>query len=143
RVPVPVLGDFRLIEALGAGGMGTVYRAEQLSRGRTVALKVLAKEVAGRPGFAERFRREVRAMGRLDHPNVVRYLAAGECHGFTYLAMELVEGGSLAGWVARLGRLPVADAVFVAAECGKALQYAHGQGLVHRDVKPDNVLLTP
>src|SRR5205085_1766237 len=110
---------------------------------RVVALKVLAKEVAGRPGFAERFRREVRAMGRLDHPNVVRYLAAGECHGFTYLAMELIEGGSLAGWVAKLGRLPVVDAVFVAAECGKALQYAHGQGLVHRDVKPDNVLLTP
>jgi serine/threonine-protein kinase len=82
-------------------------------------------------------------MGRLDHPNVVRYLAAGEAGGFVYLAMELVEGGSLKEWVGRLGRLSPADAVHAAAECGKALQYAHEQGLVHRDVKPDNVLLTP
>src|SRR5438874_1199163 len=88
RVPVPVLGDFRLIDALGAGGMGTVYRAEQTSRKRIVALKLLSKAVATRPGFLERFRREVRAMGRLDHPNIVRYFAAGEAGGFIYLAME-------------------------------------------------------
>src|SRR4051812_17357773 len=78
RVPVPILGDFRLIDAVGAGGMGTVYRAEQISRKRIVALKLLSKTVATRPGFLERFRREARAMGRLDHPNIVRYFAAGE-----------------------------------------------------------------
>jgi serine/threonine protein kinase len=141
-VPLPVVGDFRLIELLGSGGMGSVYRAEQISRKRTVALKLLQKGVTGRPGFVERFRREVRTMGRLDHPNVVRYLAAGEANGFIYLAMELVDGGSLASWFKQLPRLPVADAVRVARECAQALQYAHEQGLIHRDVKPDNVLLT-
>jgi serine/threonine-protein kinase len=123
--------------------MGVVYRAEQISRKRIVALKVLSKTLATSPGFQERFRREARAMGRLDHPNIVRYFAAGEAGGFVYLAMELVEAGSLAKWLGKLGKLPVPDAVFVAAECGKGLQYAHEQGLVHRDVKPDNVLLSP
>lgn len=136
------LGGFRVMEKLGDGGMGSVYRAEQVARGRQVALKVVANDVARRPGFVRRFHREARAMGRLDHPNIIHYLAAGEGGGFIYLAMELVEGGSLASWIDRLGRLAVPDAIFVVAECAKALQYAHGRRFVHRDVKPDNLLLS-
>jgi serine/threonine protein kinase len=122
--------------------MGTVYRARQVTSGRIVALKVVSRQVAAQPGFVERFRREVRILGRLNHPNIVRYLAAGESHGFTYLAMELIDDGSAATWLTKLGKFPVGDALNLARACALALQYAHEQHLVHRDVKPDNLLLT-
>lgn len=140
-IPLTTLGDFRLVGKLGAGGMGTVYKAIQLSKNRTVALKVMSKELAQQPGFLERFQREARAMGRLNHPNIVRCFVAGESHGFVYLAMELAEGGSVGARLEKLGKFPLADAAFVAKSCAAALEYAHGQNLIHRDVKPDNLLI--
>ncbi|MCU0703201.1 MAG: serine/threonine protein kinase [Fimbriiglobus sp.] len=137
-----VVGDYRLQSNLGEGAMGTVYRAERQSNGRVVALKVLSKAVATRPGFVQRFHREVRAMGRLTHPNIVRYLAAGEDGGRIYLAMELLEGGTVAARVRAAGRLSVTQAMAVGVATGRALEYAHQNQFVHRDVKPDNLLLT-
>src|SRR5262249_24648356 len=107
-----------------------------------VALKVLAKELAGRPGFVERFLREARLTARLDHPHIVRSLGTGASHGFHYLAVEYVGGGSVGGWLEKLGRFTIRDALHVALAVARALQYAHEQGLVHRDIKPDNLLLT-
>jgi serine/threonine-protein kinase len=137
-----VLGDFRLIARLGEGGMGTVYRARQVSRPRDVALKVLSKQVAARPGFVERFHREGRLMARLDHPHVVRCYAVGESHGFHYLAMEFAGGGSIEAWLNKLGRFDIPDALHVVLACAKALAQVHGLGMIHRDVKPANMLLT-
>jgi serine/threonine protein kinase len=136
------LGDYRIVAKLGEGAMGAVYRAVRLSTGRTVALKVLSRKVAQRPGFVQRFHREVRAMGRLTHPNIVRALAAGEANGLIYLAMELVDGGSVSDRVAKAGRLTVADAMAVGVATARALEFAHQNQFVHRDVKPDNLLLT-
>jgi serine/threonine-protein kinase len=139
---ISVLGDFRLLAKLGAGGMGTVYKAWQLSKSRHVALKVLSKELASHPGFIERFQREGQLMARLDHPHLIHYIALGASNGFYYLAMEFAAGGSIKTWLDKFGRFEVGDALHVALACAKALAYAHGLGLVHRDVKPDNLLLT-
>ncbi len=142
HVTLSAVGDYRIVAKLGEGAMGAVYRAERQSTNRVVALKVLSRKVAQRPGFIQRFHREVRAMGRLTHPNIVRYLAAGEANGLIYLAMELVDGGNLAERVKRAGRLDVADAMAVGVATARALEYAHQNQIVHRDVKPDNLLLT-
>ena len=122
--------------------MGTVYKARQISKRRLVALKVLSKEVAQQPGFTERFRREMRTLGQLNHINIVRYLSAGESHGFVYLAMELVDGGNLSHLLSKLKRMTVPDAVDVVIQCATALQYVHEKNFVHRDIKPDNLLFT-
>ncbi len=136
------VGNYRIVEMLGEGAMGTVYRAVRESTGRVVALKVLSKSVAQRSGFAQRFHREIRTMGRLTHPNIVRYLAAGEADGQVYLSMELVDGGNVGDLVKRQGKLSVVDAMSVTIALGRALDYAHQNGVIHRDVKPDNLLLT-
>jgi serine/threonine-protein kinase len=137
-----VLGDFRLVAQLGAGAMGTVYRARQISTPRDAAVKVLSRELARRPDFVQRFQREARLMSRLDHPHIVRCYAVGESHGFHYLALEYVGGGSVASWLERLGRFDLADALSVVLGCAQGLQYAHEHNLVHRDVKPDNLLFS-
>jgi eukaryotic-like serine/threonine-protein kinase len=136
------LGDFLLLTKLGEGGMGQVFQAKQISKDRQVAVKVLAKQVSQRRGFLERFQREARVMGKLNHPNIVKYLAAGESQGWFYLAMELIEGGSVASRLKSLGKLPVAESLQIAIQGCAALHYAHEQALVHRDVKPDNLLIT-
>jgi eukaryotic-like serine/threonine-protein kinase len=140
---ITVLGDYRLGERLGAGAMGAVYRAWQISRDRPAAVKVLRPHIARNPLFLERFRREAHILARLNHPNIVRCYGVGRQHHRHYLAMELVEGHSLGDWLYHLGRVSVGDAVYVALAVGRALQYAHQSGLVHRDVKPDNILVTP
>lgn len=137
-----VLGDFRLIARLGEGGMGTVFKARQISKPRDVALKVLSKELAARPAFVERFHREGRLMARLEHANVVRCYAFGEALGFHYLAMEFVAGGSVQTWLDKLGRFSAPDAVHIILACARALAHASGLGMIHRDIKPDNILLT-
>jgi serine/threonine-protein kinase len=137
-----VLGDYRLLKRLGQGGMGTVYKAHQISLDREVALKVLSKDLAARPALVQRFQREARVMARLDHPNLLRCYEVKEERGFHYLAMEYVDGGSLETWLKKRGRFSVGDALHIALACARALQHAHEQGMVHRDIKPDNVLLT-
>jgi serine/threonine-protein kinase len=137
-----VLGDFKLLKKLGQGGMGTVYKAHQQSLDREVAVKVLSKELAAKPAFVYRFLREARVMARLDHPNILRCYEVKEAHGFHYLAMEYVDGGSVEGWLKKLGRFSLGDALHIVLACARGLEHAHGQGLVHRDVKPDNILLT-
>src|SRR5438876_63656 len=105
------IGDFRLLKKLGAGGMGTVYKAEQTSLDRIVALKVLSRDLAAKPGFVERFLREARMMAKLDHLNVLRFYELRETKGMHYLVMEFAEGGSVASWLAKLGKFSVGDAL--------------------------------
>jgi tRNA A-37 threonylcarbamoyl transferase component Bud32 len=135
-------GNFRLLRKLGQGAMAAVYKARQINPERDVALKVLFKHVADNPKLLERFYREARVLGQLDHPNIVRGYAVGEHAGLHYCAMEFVDGQSLQSWLNRLGRLGVADTLHIALACARALEYAHGRGLIHRDIKPDNVLIT-
>ncbi|MCA8997362.1 MAG: serine/threonine protein kinase [Planctomycetaceae bacterium] len=137
-----VLGDFALKKKLGQGGMGTVYLGHQKSLDRPCAVKVLSKEFAAKPGFVERFTREARAMAKIDHPNVVSCYAIGEHSGWHYVAMELIDGQSMQDWINELGQIPVGDAVLVAILCGEALHHAHELNMIHRDVKPDNILIT-
>jgi serine/threonine-protein kinase len=137
-----VMGDFRLLRKIGSGGFGAVYLARQISLDRDVALKVLSKQMAAKPDFLQRFYREARTMAKLDHPNIVRGFAVGELQGWHYVAMEYIDGGNMQMWLTRLGRLSVGDALLVTLSCAYALQHAHEKGLVHRDIKPDNLLLT-
>jgi serine/threonine protein kinase len=137
-----VLGEYRLLKKLGAGGMGIVYLARQESLDRQVALKVLSRELAAKPAFVQRFQREARVMARLDHPNILRCYGVGEQRGLHYLAMEYADGGSVEGWLKKLGRLSLADALHITLACARALLHAHELNLVHRDIKPDNLLLT-
>lgn len=137
-----VLGDYRLLKKLGQGGMGAVYKAHQISLDREVALKVLNKELASKPAFVQRFLREARVMARLDHPNILRSYGVGDAGGFHFLAMEYVDGGSVEGWLKKLGRFSVEDALLLIQCVCKGLQHAHEGGMVHRDIKPDNILLT-
>ena len=134
------LDDFRIVRELGSGGMGVVYVAEQLSLGRRVALKVFRS--AGPAVAVERFRREARALARLDHPGVVRVHASGEAEGVLYIAMDLVPGPSLEERLGE-GPLPTSAAVRIARDVARALAAVHANSIVHRDVKPSNVRLTP
>jgi eukaryotic-like serine/threonine-protein kinase len=136
------LGDFELRKQLGQGGMGKVYLAQQISLDRPCAVKVMASELSKKPDFVERFIREARSMARLDHPNIVRCFAVGEEQGKHYVAMELIDGKSMQDWLNELGKLDVADAVLITLICADALQFAHAKNMVHRDIKPDNLLVT-
>jgi serine/threonine protein kinase len=136
------LGDFRLLKKLGEGGMGTVFKARQLSMDRDVALKVLSKPLAKDAAFVERFYREARASARLDHANIVRGIAVGEEKGFHYFAMEFVDGQTCEKRVQEHGKFRIGDAVKVALDIARALDHAHSKGMVHRDIKPDNILVT-
>jgi serine/threonine-protein kinase len=131
------------IEAVaGRGGMGIVYRATQLSLGRPVALKLITPDRAGDAGFRERFERESRIAAAIDHPNVIPVYAAGEEGGHLYLVMRYVKGTDLQHLLARERTLPPDRVAAIACQIGAALDAAHAVGLVHRDVKPANVLLS-
>jgi YVTN family beta-propeller protein len=136
------LGDFRIEGVVGRGGMGVVYRATQVTLERPVALKVIATELAWEPGFRERFERESRLAASLDHPHVIPVYAAGEQDGVLFIAMRFVEGTDLRALITGLGRLEPGRAVALIGQVASALDAAHGRGLVHRDVKPANVLVT-
>ncbi len=139
---VSQIGDYKIVKKLGKGGMGEVFLAHQISLDRTAALKVLSKQLAGKEDFIKRFYREARAMAKIDHPNAVRVYEVREDLGIHYVAMEFVDGQSMQKWMDQLGKLSVGDAVHVVMRCAEALQSAHGQNMIHRDIKPDNVMLT-
>jgi hypothetical protein len=137
----PVLGDYRLLKRLGAGAMGTVYLGEHREGGARRALKLLP--TGSSADLRERFRREGEAQARVDaHPNVVRVHALGEERGTLYLVQDLVEGGSL-GERLREGPLPPAEAANLVRQLAEGMAHVHAQGVLHRDLKPDNVLLDP
>jgi hypothetical protein len=134
---------FRLEERIGAGGMSSVYRAFDPTLERWVAIKLMHRDISSDPDQLERFRREARAVASLNHPHVVTVIDAGEDEGSPYIVFEYVEGETLKDRIRRLGRLPVSEAVAYAIEIGRALAAAHARRLVHRDVKPQNVLIDP
>jgi serine/threonine-protein kinase len=136
------LGDYQLLKKIGSGAMGAVYKARQLSTGREVALKALFQHIADTPKLLERFYREVQAAKVLNHPNIVRGFEAGQDHGFHYFAMEYVDGDSLQKWLSRVGKMSLGDALHVILGCARALEYAHGKEIIHRDIKPDNILIS-
>jgi serine/threonine protein kinase len=136
-------GRFRLEERIGSGGMSSVYRAYDPMLERQVAIKLMHRDISTDPDQLERFRREARAVAQLNHPHVVTVIDAGEDEGAPYIVFEYVEGETLKDRIRRHGRLPVAEAVAYAIEIGRALECAHSHRLVHRDVKPQNVLIDP
>ncbi len=136
-----MIGDFRLLAPLGEGGMGRVFRAEQVSLGRTVALKLIRPDRAASPSARARFRREAEALARVQHPNLVTIHAVGEADGYLYLAMEEVRGEGLDRRIARREAIPVTQAIDWFAQIARALDAVHGAGIVHRDVKPSNICI--
>lgn len=136
------LGEYELLEQLGRGGMGFVYRALHTRLQRVVALKVLPAHRSAHEASLSRFTREIEAVAKLNHPNLVRAYDAGEQDGMNYLVMEMVEGVDLHRLVRQLGPLPIADACEIARQVAAGLQHVRDHGLVHRDIKPSNVLLS-
>ena len=134
------LPDYEILDLLGSGGAGLVYRARQRRLGRIVALKVLRPDVSEDPGFHQRFEREARALAQLDHPQVVRVYDFGTADSFCYLVLEYIEGANLRE-LARSGGLRSDQALELAGQLCEALQYAHDRGIVHRDIKPENILV--
>jgi serine/threonine protein kinase len=136
------LGEYKLLEKLGEGGMGAVYKAMHTKLGRLVALKILSRERVWDDRAVARFEREMRAAGAVDHPNVVRATDAREVDGIRLLAMEFVDGLDLTALVRRCHPLPVADVCELIRQAAMGLQAAHEHGLVHRDVKPSNLMFS-
>lgn len=131
----------QILQNLGAGGMGTVYKAQDPQLGRFVALKILSKELSSDPAFVERFKREAQALARLNHPGIVQVYGFGEQDGHWYLTMEYVDGANLRQILQR-GKLSPEQALQIVPQVCEALEYAHRNGVVHRDIKPENILLT-
>jgi serine/threonine-protein kinase len=140
NAPLGILGDYELLEELGQGGMGHVYKARHRSLGRIVPLKMIRIEGAGRATDRLRFRTEAEAAARLDHPNIIPVYEVGEHESQPYLAIRYVEGGSLSSHLGRFRDNPRAGAALV-AKLARAVYHAHERGVLHRDLKPGNVLL--
>ena len=137
-------GQFRVLEKVGTGGMGSVYKAEQPAMNRMVAIKILHPKLAGRKDLTSRFRREARAMSQLTHPNTVKVFMYGELEddGSLYIVMEMLEGRNLNQTVRKEGPLAVERAIPILIQVCGALQEAHELGIVHRDLKPENIFLS-
>jgi serine/threonine-protein kinase len=134
-------GRYRIIGLLGEGGMGEVYRATDLALGQSVALKFLPETAAGNDRLLERFQNEVRVARQVSHPNVCRMYDIGEVEGAPFLSMEYVDGEDLATLLQRIGRLPADKAIEIARKLCAGLQAAHDKGVIHRDLKPQNIML--
>src|SRR6202049_4331016 len=134
-------GRYRIIALLGKGGMGEVYRADDLTLGQPVALKFLPDEAARDQSLLERFKNEVRIARRVSHPNVCRVYDVGDMEGHTFFTMEYVDGEDLASLLRRIGRLPEDKALDIARQLCAGLAAAHTKGVLHRDLKPANIML--
>ena len=137
------IGSYRIVQALGTGGMSSVYRAVHVETGLEVALKVLTRTLARNSTLLQRFLREARSAEALEHANIVTIYDRGIDKGRHYLVLEYVAGGDFHEFVQRRGPLGVADAILVVKDVARALKYAASRGLIHRDIKPSNILRTP
>ena len=136
-------GRYRIVRRLGAGGMANVYLAEDTELGRPVAIKILNDRYANDDLFVERFRREAKSAASLSHPNIVSIYDRGEAEGTYYIAMEVIEGRSLKEVIRASGRLRPAQAIAYTRQILSALRFAHRNGIIHRDIKPHNILIGP
>ncbi len=137
------VGSYLIVEMLGEGGMSTVYKAFQARLERYVALKFVRPKLTSEEDFLQRFEREAKLLARLNHANIVTIFDFGELEERLYLVMEYVEGSSLKEWLAEEGRRTLQQALPIVRQVSAALEHAHSQGIIHRDVKPANVMLTP
>ena len=137
-----MIRDYRILECIGQGGMGSVYRALDIRLNRYVAVKILKSERMGTPEAISRFSREMRLLAQLDHKHIVQVFEGGEQNGVPYFVMELVSGVNLSQLVRRLGPLPIPEACSIVRLAASALQYAHEQKVIHRDIKPSNLMIT-
>ena len=136
------LGSYEIVAFIGAGGMGTVYRALDTKLGREIAIKILPEEFSHDPDRAARFEREARLLASLNHPHIATLHGLEEFNGRKFLVMELVEGETLGERIAR-GALPIAELLPLFRQIAEALEAAHEKGVVHRDLKPPNIKITP
>jgi serine/threonine protein kinase len=134
-------GRYEILDKLGEGAMGVVYRARDLSLGRVVALKMLSADLGQEEELHQRFQREAEAIGRLSHPNIVTVYDVGEAAGQLYMAMELLEGNDLRSLIEKRANIALADRVRILLQICTGLAYAHSRGVVHRDIKPANILV--
>ena len=135
-----LIGNYEVLDRIGAGGMGTVYKARHRRMKRVVGVKVLARNLGQTPSFVQRFQREVEAVARLTHPNIVMAFDADEAEVGQFLVMEFVDGRDLATEVGTLGPMSIDEAADCILQAARAMDYAHGQGVVHRDIKPANLM---
>jgi eukaryotic-like serine/threonine-protein kinase len=136
-----IAGRYELLELIGRGGMSSVWKAHDRLLDRTVAIKVMHEQFTNDEEYVERFRREARSVAQLSHPNIVTVIDRGEDEGRQYIVFEYVEGENLKQLLERTGPMPVRDALLLMLQMARALGFAHERGLIHRDVKPQNVLL--
>ncbi|MBE2224645.1 MAG: protein kinase, partial [Anaerolineae bacterium] len=136
------LGKYKLTERLGSGGMAEVYKAFQSGVERDVAIKVMHRHLADSADFRERFHREARAIGQLQHPNIVNVIDFDEAHGDYYMVMNFLSGGTLHDYLSEENELPLSEALSIASRLCDALSYAHKRGMIHRDIKPANVMFS-
>ncbi|MHC4958328.1 MAG: serine/threonine protein kinase [Planctomycetota bacterium] len=136
------IGGYRIIEKIGEGSMAAVYKAKQLSLDRAVAIKILHPERAAKQDNVDRFRKEARTVAKLNHPNVISGIDRGEQDGLHYFVMEFAQGLPVGFLLQRGGAMDESRVASIASQITRALEHAHEAGLVHRDVKPDNILIT-
>jgi serine/threonine protein kinase len=139
--PMPSVGNYDLLDKIAEGGMGAIHRGRDRRSGEIVAIKIMPPHMAANPVLLKRFEQEFRAASRLDHPNIVRALDYGDSGSSPFLVMEFVDGESLGQKIERDGRMTESEAIRIIAQVAQGLHRAHKLGLVHRDVKPDNVLI--
>ena len=133
---------YEIIARIGAGGMADVYKAQDHKLNRLVAVKVMKAEFREDTGFVQRFQKEAQAAAKLSHPNVVNVYDVGEDRGLYYIVMELVEGITLKNYIQKKGKLSVKEATSIAIQVSLGLEAAHNRGIIHRDVKPQNIMIS-
>src|SRR6516162_3804192 len=143
EVAFEVVGDYELIEKIAEGGMGTVHKGRHRVTGDIVAIKLVAPHMVKNPTYLQRFEKEYQTARSLVHPHIVRALEMGTADGRPYLVMEFDEGDSVGQMLERVGKLAEAEAIRLITQAAEGLIHAHNQGLIHRDIKPDNIMVTP